>query len=98
MFESSHARRSSSLFKVKFLSLAFTALNLLPSIEINDFDKIFSLRQYRLNSLKTDSIHWMLSLRKSESVLKSGVSLPVSHISSTLHLHSLASLRDERTP
>lgn len=45
--------RSSSLLRVRLLSLAFTALNLLPSIEMYDLEKSFSHMQNLLNSLKT---------------------------------------------
>lgn len=72
--------RSSSLLKVRLLSLAFTVLNLLPSIEMYDLEKSFSPMQNLLNSLKTLVIAFLLSLRKSEIVRKSGVSLLSSHI------------------
>lgn len=55
--------RSSSLLRVRLLSLAFTALNLLPSIEMFDLEKSFSHMQNLLNSLKTLVIAFLSSTK-----------------------------------
>jgi len=55
--------RSSSLLRVRLLSLAFTALNLLPSIEMYDLEKSFCHMQNLLNSLKTLVIAFLSSTK-----------------------------------
>ena len=55
--------RSSSLLRVRLLSLTFTALNLLPSIEMYDLEKSFSHMQNLLNSLKTLVIAFLSSTK-----------------------------------
>ena len=55
--------RSSSLLRVRLLSLAFTALNLLPSIEMYDLEKSFCHMQNLLNSLKALVIAFLSSTK-----------------------------------
>ena len=84
MLSSSCCIRALSLRSVKFLSRLLTALNLLPSIATIASENSFRSRHMTMNSRHTLRIALPLSLRKSAIVLKSGVSRPVSQISSTL--------------
>ena len=78
---------------VKFLSRLLTALNLLPSIATRAWLNRFSCRHSTMNCRHTRRIALPLSLRKLAIVLKSGISRPVSHISSMLRCVSCSSRR-----
>ena len=80
---------------VKFFSRLLTALNLLPSIATRPSSSRCRLRRRAIRRQQTLRIAGPLSFRKSAIVLKSGVSLPMSHISSTLRWHSRSSRRDD---
>ena len=71
----------------------FTALNLLPSMAMIDWEKRLRLRQSTTNCRQTLRMALPLSRRKSAIVLKSGANRPVSHISSTLRSTSRSSRR-----
>ncbi|TPW00408.1 MAG: hypothetical protein USCAAHI_00147 [Beijerinckiaceae bacterium] len=78
---------------VKFLSRAFTALNLLPSMAATAWANRPSCRHRAMNWRQAPRIAGPLSFLKSAMVLKSGVRRPVSHISSTLRWVSRSSRR-----
>ena len=84
MLSSIWTKRRFILAGVKFLSRLLTALNLLPSMATMASENNSSSRHSTMNWRHTLRIAAPLSLRKSAMVLKSGVSRPVSHISSTL--------------
>src|ERR1700719_3854322 len=65
---------------VKFLSRAFTALNLLPSMAATAWANRPSCRHRAMNWRQVLRIAGPLSFLKSALVLKSGVRRPVSHI------------------
>ena len=56
------------------------------------------LRQNLLNSRNIGFMQRMLPLRNSDRVLWSGVSLPVSHMTSTLTLHSRSIRLEDLAP
>ena len=85
-----------SLAALKFWSRALTAPNLLPSTASNWPPKSDSWRHSTVNCRATARSGLRLSFRKSAMVLKSGESLPSSHITSTLRWHSASSCREER--
>src|ERR1700730_13289122 len=78
---------------VKFLSRAFAALNLLPSMAATAWANRPSCRHRAMNWRQAPRIAGPLSFLKSAMVLKSGVRRPVSHISSTLRWVSRSSRR-----
>ena len=84
---------SSSFVRVKFLSLEFMALNLLPLIDWVSFSKRSSLLQRRLYCRNTCFRCFVLSLRKFVMVLWSGCWLLHSHIALRLLWVSLSSFR-----
>ena len=69
---------------MKFLSRAFTALNLLPSMAATAWANRPSWRHRAMNWRQAPRIAGPLSFLKSAMILKSGVRRPVSHMSSTL--------------
>jgi hypothetical protein len=93
MLASTCSIRFFSLPLVKFLSQAFTALNLLPSIAATVWLNGSSRRHRSMNLRQVARIAGPLSFLKSAMVLKSGASRPVSHISSTLRWASRSSRR-----
>ena len=93
-WSSSHWILSSSFVTVKFRSLEFHALNLLPSIDTNPVS-ISTVTRFT-NSLYTFFMQSMLSFLKSEIVRKSGFSPPISHITSRFTLHAASSFLDDR--
>ena len=97
MLASTCSIRAFSLAEVKFLSRAFTALNLLPSIAATAWVNSSTFRHSSTNCRHAARIAGPLSFRKSAMVLKSGASRPVSHISSTLRCASRSSRRLDAT-
>ena len=95
MLASTCSIRFFSLALVKFLSLVFTALNLLPSIAATAWLNRSSRRHRSMNLRQAARIAGPLSFLKSAMVLKSGARRPVSHISSTLRWASRSSRRLE---
>ena len=95
MLASTCSIRFFSLARVKFLSRAFTALNLLPSIAATAWVNSSSRRHRSMNCRQAARIAGPLSFLKSAMVLKSGASRPVSHIISTLRCASRSSRRLE---
>src|SRR2546426_8218726 len=93
----SRSMRCANFFLVKFRSLLFTALNLLPSTATISRPYNPSLRHHKRNLTTVCLIGSPLSLRKSAIVLKSGRKFSSSHIASRFRPHSLSSFRDERT-
>ena len=93
MLASTCSMRFLSLATVKFLSRLLTALNLLPSIATTAWVNRFRRRHSVTNWLHTALIAGPLSRRKSAMVLKSGISRPVSHITSILRCVSRSSRR-----
>jgi len=96
MFVSMRFMRSSSFVRVKFLSLAFEALNLEPSMDWYSFPKRSSLSQRRFHCRNTVFRGFTLSLRKLAIVLWSGCRLLHSHMASRLLWVSLSSFRLDR--
>jgi hypothetical protein len=78
---------------VKFLSRLFTALKRLPSSATTALPSRPKPRHNPTNCRQAALMASALSRRKSAMVLKSGASLPVSHISSTLRPASRSSRR-----
>jgi hypothetical protein len=95
MLASTCSIRFFSLALVKFLSLVFTALNLLPSIAATAWPNRSSRRHSAMNWRQVARIAGPLSFLKSAMVLKSGARRCVSHIISTLRWLSRSSLRLE---
>ena len=85
--------RLATLATVKFLSRLLTALNLLPSMATTAWVNSLSPRHSSTNCAQAARIAGPLSRRKSAMVLKSGISRPVSHISSMLRWVSRSSRR-----
>ena len=83
--------RSSSLGRVKFWSLEFTALNLLPSIDWYSFPKRSILSQKRFHCRNTCFRGFVLSFRKLAMVLWSGCRLLHSYMALGLLWVSLSS-------
>jgi hypothetical protein len=84
MLASTCSMRLATLATVKFLSRLLTALNLLPSIAMTARLNSLNWRHNTTNCAQAARIAGPLSRRKSAIVLKSGISRPVSHISSML--------------
>ena len=93
MLASTCSMRLATFATVKFLSRLLTALNLLPSIATIVRVKRLNWRHSTTNCPQAARIAGPLSRRKSAIVLKSGISRPVSHISSMLRWVSRSSRR-----
>jgi hypothetical protein len=77
MLSSIRSKRLFILASVKFLSRAFTALNLDPSMATLAALNSSSLRHSATNSRQTSRMALPLSLRKFAMVLKSGARCPI---------------------